>query len=107
VPEGPGPKPRAGLACRGHAQPTPRIRRHASGTELPAQPFPEPHWVATSADWRRAGLGPAARLGHAARLGALDVFTGRATWPGTRPLATVYSGHQFGVWAASSETAAR
>ncbi len=65
-------------------------------TELPAQGLPDPHWVATSpacadllgwpADW-------------AARDGALDTFSGNATWPGMRPLASVYSGHQFGVWA--------
>ncbi|MFG6462700.1 YdiU family protein [Roseateles sp. DXS20W] len=65
-------------------------------TELPAQGLPGPHWVATSpacagllgwpADW-------------AARDGALGVFSGNATWPGMRPLASVYSGHQFGVWA--------
>ena len=28
-----------------------------------------------------------------------NVLTGRATWPGLHTLATVYSGHQFGVWA--------
>jgi serine/tyrosine/threonine adenylyltransferase len=65
-------------------------------TELPAQGLPDPHWVAQSpacaellgwpADW-------------ASRDHALDVFAGNATWPGMRPLATVYSGHQFGVWA--------
>ena len=31
--------------------------------------------------------------------GALDVFSGNATWPGMAPLASVYSGHQFGQWA--------
>lgn len=30
---------------------------------------------------------------------ALRVFSGQATWPGMQPLATVYSGHQFGQWA--------
>jgi len=65
-------------------------------TELPAQGLPEPHWVARSpacaemlgwpADWTE-------------RLAALDVFSGNASWPGMRPLASVYSGHQFGVWA--------
>ena len=29
----------------------------------------------------------------------LDVFAGNALLPGSDPLATVYSGHQFGVWA--------
>jgi len=75
-------------------------RFHALGaafyTELPAQGLPDPHWVAASAgcaaalgwpaDWQRAD-------------GALDVFSGRAQWSGMRTLASVYSGHQFGVWA--------
>jgi len=65
-------------------------------TRLPAQPLPEPYWVATSdacaealgwpADWWRAP-------------GALEAFSGGAPWPGMQPLASVYSGHQFGVWA--------
>jgi len=65
-------------------------------TELSAQGLPYPRWVATSddcaellgwpADWWRAD-------------GALEVFSGNALWPGMRPLASVYSGHQFGVWA--------
>ncbi|MBI3348965.1 MAG: YdiU family protein [Burkholderiales bacterium] len=65
-------------------------------TELPAQGLPDPHWVARSpacaellgwpADW-------------AARPEALAALSGNASWPGMRPLATVYSGHQFGVWA--------
>jgi uncharacterized protein YdiU (UPF0061 family) len=78
--------------------PTPRPRRHAFGTELPAQPFPEPHWVATSTECA-ALLGLPADWAVRPDWQALDVFTGRATWPGMRPLATVYSGHQFGVWA--------
>ena len=65
-------------------------------TELPAKSLPDPHWVARSpacaallgwpADWWQAP-------------DALAVFSGNAVWPGMRPLATVYSGHQFGVWA--------
>ena len=65
-------------------------------TALPPEPLPAPHWVARSeacaadlglpADWWR-------------RDGALDVFSGNALWPGMQPLASVYSGHQFGVWA--------
>ena len=76
------------------------INRYASlgkefFTELPATGMPDPHWVAQSpacaellgwpADW--------------ADPEALQVLSGNATWPGMRPLATVYSGHQFGVWA--------
>jgi uncharacterized protein YdiU (UPF0061 family) len=30
---------------------------------------------------------------------ALEVFSGGTAWPGMAPLASVYSGHQFGVWA--------
>ena len=65
-------------------------------TELPAQGLPDPHWVAQSpacaellgwpADWT-------------ARPDMLAVMAGNANHPGMRPLATVYSGHQFGVWA--------
>ena len=67
-------------------------------TSLAAQPLPDPHWVATS--------GPCAEL-----LGwpqdwwqrpdwrALEVFSGGRPWPGMAPLASVYSGHQFGQWA--------
>jgi uncharacterized protein YdiU (UPF0061 family) len=66
-------------------------------TELVAQGLPDPHWVAHSADcaallgwpedwWRR-------------QPDALAVFSGNALWPGMRPLASVYSGHQFGQWA--------
>ena len=67
-------------------------------TRLPSQPFPNPHWVATS--------GPCADLlglppdwHERADLHALDVFSGNAGWAGMDPLASVYSGHQFGVWA--------
>ena len=77
-------------------------RFHALGaafyTELPPESLPEPHWVATSplcADllgwpqdwWQREGWN------------SLAVFSGNAVWPGMQPLASVYSGHQFGVWA--------
>jgi serine/tyrosine/threonine adenylyltransferase len=67
-------------------------------TELAPQPLPDVHWVATSdgcaellglpSDWTRRG-----------DWNALQVFSGNARWPGMRPLASVYSGHQFGVWA--------
>jgi uncharacterized protein YdiU (UPF0061 family) len=74
------------------------VRRHAWGTDLPAEPFPEPHWVATSADCADL-LGWPADWATRADWRAIDVLTGRATWPGLQPMATVYSGHQFGVWA--------
>ena len=64
-------------------------------TALPAEPLPDPHWIATSADCA-ALLGLPADWADAQ---ALQVFSGNAIWPGMRPLASVYSGHQFGVWA--------
>ena len=65
---------------------------------LPAQVLPEPHWVATSADCA-ALLGLPADWTNRPDLHALDVFSGNRIWPGMEPLASVYSGHQFGVWA--------
>ncbi|OWQ93397.1 hypothetical protein CDN99_02645 [Roseateles aquatilis] len=65
-------------------------------TELPGSGLPDPQWVATSPDC-------AALLGWSpdwwTRPGSLEVFSGNALLTGMRPLATVYSGHQFGVWA--------
>jgi uncharacterized protein YdiU (UPF0061 family) len=96
--------PPAGSASPPDADaPGPWIARFASlgddfFTPLPAQGLPEPHWVATSAacaawmgwpdDWTARNHGQ-----------ALQVLAGNATWPGMQPLASVYSGHQFGVWA--------
>jgi uncharacterized protein YdiU (UPF0061 family) len=65
-------------------------------TELPSQGLPEPHWVARSPDCARL-LGWPADWWQAPD--ALAVFSGNALRPGMRPLASVYSGHQFGVWA--------
>jgi uncharacterized protein YdiU (UPF0061 family) len=73
-------------------------RRHTYGTDLPAQAFPEPHWVAASDDCARL-LGFPADWATRDDWRAIDVLTGRATWPGMHTMATVYSGHQFGVWA--------
>ncbi len=77
-------------------------RFHALGaefhTELPPQPMPAPHWVAHS-DSCAELLGLPADWQTRADLNALAVFSGNALWPGMRPLASVYSGHQFGVWA--------
>lgn len=67
-------------------------------TELAAQPLPQPHWIARS-DALAADLGWPADWATRADWHALEVFSGAATWPGMRPIATVYSGHQFGVWA--------
>lgn len=67
-------------------------------TELPPQPMPAPHWVAHS-DACAELLGLPADWHTDARWNALEVFSGNALWPGMQTLASVYSGHQFGVWA--------
>ena len=67
-------------------------------TELPAEALPAPHWVATSDDCAEL-LGLAPDWKTRPDLNALQVFSGNALWPGMRTLASVYSGHQFGVWA--------
>src|SRR5882672_10574656 len=64
-------------------------------TELPAQPLPEVHWVARS-DALATELGLSDWL-HSDR--ALQVLAGNAAAREHPPLASVYSGHQFGVWA--------
>ena len=62
---------------------------------LPALPLPEVHWVARS-DELAAELGIAEWLRSDA---ALQVLSGNAPAQELPSLATVYSGHQFGVWA--------
>lgn len=65
-------------------------------TELRPTPLPAPHWVDTSAAVARLiGLDPDWLSSDV----ALQAFAGNMLLPGSRPLATVYSGHQFGVWA--------
>ncbi len=64
-------------------------------TALPPHPLPEPHWVARS-ERLADELGVTAWMASGA---ALDVLAGNALPQGTPTLATVYSGHQFGVWA--------
>lgn len=59
-------------------------------------PLPAPHFIAASA--------PAAALvgldvADLARPDFVDVFTGNKVAARSQPLAAVYSGHQFGVWA--------
>lgn len=68
----------------------------AFSTELRAQPLPAPYWVGRSASVARE-LGLSEAWMNSAQ--ALQAFAGNAVLPGTRPLASVYSGHQFGVWA--------
>ncbi|MBC8058370.1 MAG: YdiU family protein [Rhizobiales bacterium] len=65
---------------------------------LAAEPLPSPHWVAASEPCA-ALLGLPADWATRPGLDALAVFSGNRTWPGMAPLASVYSGHQFGVWA--------
>jgi serine/tyrosine/threonine adenylyltransferase len=64
-------------------------------TALPPQPLPEVHWVARS-DALAAELGVSQWLRGEQ---ALQVLAGNAPAQDLTPLATVYSGHQFGVWA--------
>ena len=65
-------------------------------TRLQPEPLPSPYWIS-----RNEGM--ARELGlHADWLGsqeALNAFTGNLVLPGSQPLASVYSGHQFGQWA--------
>jgi len=65
-------------------------------TELQPTPLPAVHWVATN----RA---LADTLGLSADFfgqpGVLEAFSGCVPIAGARSLASVYSGHQFGVWA--------
>lgn len=65
-------------------------------TELAAQGLTEPHWVAQSPD-AASSMGWPATWWHDPQ--ALATFSGQTPWPEMRPLASVYSGHQFGSWA--------
>jgi serine/tyrosine/threonine adenylyltransferase len=67
-------------------------------TALPADPVPDPQWVAVSDGCARE-LGLPEDWWTRDDWRALEVFSGHATWPGMQTLASVYSGHQFGVWA--------
>ena len=68
-------------------------------TEMPPHKMSDPHWVARS-DACAASLGWSEAWWHAtATNDPLQVFSGNAQWSGMQPLATVYSGHQFGQWA--------
>ncbi|VTU29104.1 protein adenylyltransferase SelO [Variovorax sp. PBL-E5] len=65
-------------------------------TRLQPTPLPEPYWVGRSEGLaRELGLD----AGWFASAEALEVFTGNELLAGSDPLASVYSGHQFGVWA--------
>jgi uncharacterized protein YdiU (UPF0061 family) len=72
------------------------------GTPWEGDPLPLPKWAALNHDlaadlgwpagWHGASSGPSSAS-------ALSVLSGNAIWPGMKPMASVYSGHQFGVWA--------
>lgn len=65
-------------------------------TRLPPEPLPAPYLVAASQEVAALiGLDAA----EVARPEFAEVFAGNALLPGSEPLAAVYSGHQFGMWA--------
>ncbi|RZI69536.1 MAG: YdiU family protein [Variovorax sp.] len=65
-------------------------------TRLQPTPLPAPYWVGRSAQAaHELGVEPQ----WFASAEALEVFTGNQLLAGSEPLASVYSGHQFGVWA--------
>ncbi|MEY2658833.1 MAG: hypothetical protein RLZZ123_5 [Pseudomonadota bacterium] len=68
----------------------------AFSTPVQATPLPEPVWVAGSDALAR-------QLGWPDHWqewpGLRDVLVGNQPWAGSEPRASVYSGHQFGVWA--------
>lgn len=65
-------------------------------TRLQPTPLPAPYLVGFSEDAAAAIGLDAAATRHP---DFLDVFTGNRIAAGSQPLAAVYSGHQFGVWA--------
>ena len=65
-------------------------------TRLQPTPLPDPYWVATSDAVAHLLDLPAGWLQTDA---ALQALTGNRNLPGSQPLASVYSGHQFGQWA--------
>lgn len=65
-------------------------------TPLQPTPLPNPYWVGTSAGLaEELGLNPDWLHSNA----ALHALSGNTPLHGSTPLASVYSGHQFGVWA--------
>ncbi len=65
-------------------------------THLQASPLAQPYWVSAShAMARELGLSDEWMQSNE----ALQALTGNALLPGSQPLASVYSGHQFGQWA--------
>lgn len=70
------------------------------GTPLMGEPLPALRWAAFNRDlmdelgWASDWMDDMAASNH-----ALAVLSGNGAWQGMAPMATVYSGHQFGVWA--------
>lgn len=64
-------------------------------THLQPTPVPAPRWVIRNMALLSALGWPPELLDDT----QLPAFAGNALLPGSHPLATVYSGHQFGVWA--------
>ncbi len=65
-------------------------------TVLQPSPLPSPYWISRNAGLaRELGLGEAWLESQA----ALEIFTGNKIAEGSEPVASVYSGHQFGQWA--------
>ena len=65
-------------------------------TRLSPEPLPEPYWVGRSAQVADLlGLTPT----QMASDDLLQALTGNSLLKGSNPLASVYSGHQFGQWA--------
>ncbi len=65
-------------------------------TPLPAQPLPSPYWIGRSHSVARE-LGLEASWLESGEM--LQAACGNRPILGTQPLASVYSGHQFGQWA--------
>lgn len=65
-------------------------------TRLQPQPLPDPYWIS-----RNTTLAGELGLDQSwlETQSALDLFTGNIVAEGSEPLASVYSGHQFGQWA--------
>lgn len=68
----------------------------AFGTPQPPTPLPDPRWIARDDAVAALLHLPAHWLESDETLQALS---GNAVLPGSTPLASVYGGHQFGVWA--------
>ena len=65
-------------------------------TEVQPRPLPSPYWVGRSRALARE-LGLDEQWLESSE--ALQALTGNQLLAGSKPLASVYSGHQFGVWA--------